>query len=350
MTKAIFTLLYTPEYLPGALVLAATLEEAVAQRSDLQLGLLIDKSRFSATQYQLLQRHFSHIVDIQPIKLSNDKLTKLLKRPELAKTFSKVLLWGLDYETVLYLDSDTLPNLTCKGPLVIDLLGLDFPEQSIVASPDAGFPDVFNSGVFMLHPNKTDADALRALSSITSNTNSFDGADQGLLNQFFNENPDWVEGALAGHDPQSRWIKLPFLYNVTPSAQYQYLPAAIHFSHAQNSTQLLGKRSEAKVIHFIGENKPWNSFPENEGLDGLWWDTFNRHFGKKTSVDMSDPAQYDPPASPTSLTAKTAPEITLDIHAVSEKMDETRVSDHLPPIFTFETYSDIPKATRLFNT
>lgn len=355
MTKAIFTLLYTPEYLPGALVLAATLSEAVAERSDLHLGLLIDKSRFSTTQYQLLQRHFSHIVDIQPIELSNDKLTHLLKRPELAKTFSKVLLWGLDYETVLYMDCDTLPNITCKGPLVVDLLDLDFPRESIVASPDGGFPDVFNSGVFMLHPNKSDKDALLARSSRACNTNSFDGADQGLLNQYFNENPDWVQGALAGHKAINRWIRLPFLYNVTPSAQYQYLPAAIHFSNALNPTQLLGKESEAKVIHYIGQNKPWNHPLDPQGLDGLWWDVFNRYFGKESGEEMSDLTQFEkshtsPNHFPPAISApEVAKEITLDIHAVSEKMDETRVSDHVPPIFTFETYPDIPKATRQFN-
>ena len=50
---------------------------------------------------------------------------------------------------------------------------------------------------------------------------SFDGADQGLLNQYFNAQPDWVQALLTKHDAtvdletvsytqDSNWIKIPF--------------------------------------------------------------------------------------------------------------------------------------------
>lgn len=56
----------------------------------------------------------------------------------------------------------------------------------------------------------------------------FVGGDQGILNDFFRE-----------------WRRLPFVFNVTPSASYSYTPAYKKFF------------DDIKVVHFIGVNKPW---------------------------------------------------------------------------------------------
>ena len=76
---------------------------------------------------------------------------------------------------------------------------------------------------------------------------SFDGGDQGLLNSFFNS---W-----SGHSKQINGLRtqrLPFTYNVTPSAFYSYVPAYVKF------------KSDIRVIHFIGRVKPWNLNRNND--------------------------------------------------------------------------------------
>ena len=120
---------------------------------------------------------------------------------------------------------DTLPIIpdAANGGTVLDLLALDFPKFKILAAPDSGFPDIFNSGVFALRPNLDDYTNLAALvqESVINPNVSFDGADQGLLNQYFNAQPDWVQALLTKHDAtvdletvsytqDSNWIKIPF--------------------------------------------------------------------------------------------------------------------------------------------
>jgi glycogenin len=100
------------------------------------------------------------------------------------------------------------------------------------AAADVGWPDIFNSGVFVFKPS---LDTYGKLIQFADSVGSFDGGDQGLLNQFFS---DWSTGS------SSR--RLPFLYNTASTATYSYLPAFKHFS------------KNVKIIHFIGETKPWS--------------------------------------------------------------------------------------------
>ncbi|VDP02430.1 unnamed protein product [Soboliphyme baturini] len=85
----------------------------------------------------------------------------------------------------------------------------DYPELS--AAPDIGWPDIFNSGVFVFCPSEETFHALLQCALVSG---SFDGGDQGLLNTFFG---DWC---LKG--PSHR---LPFIYNTSSSVIYSYLAA-----------------------------------------------------------------------------------------------------------------------------
>ncbi|KAK6465551.1 transferase activity protein [Scheffersomyces coipomensis] len=340
MTKAVFTLLYTASYLPGALVLGSSLKKLIDQNGqDIDIGILIDKSKFSNHQLSLLNQFYNVLIDVNPLKSTiTDKLIHDLGRPELDKTFTKINLWSLiDYETVLYLDSDTLPVLPTSSNQgsVIDLLSLDFPKFKILAAPDSGFPDIFNSGVFVLKPNLNDYTILDNLvrESITNPNVSFDGADQGLLNQYFNTQPDWVRALLSQDNTNvndafntTNWIKIPFLYNVTPSSQYEYLPAFKHFTtitpnfpptgpseypinlhggeNDEENDQILQSTlktlsryqssaftyiqssgpSQVKLIHFIGPFKPWRSRSTATGIHRDWWKVWIDTFGQK-SID-----------------------------------------------------------------
>ena len=95
-----------------------------------------------------------------------------------------------------------------------------------------GWPDCFNSGVFVYTPS---VDTFEKLIVHATNEGSFDGGDQGLLNTFFS---DWATQDITKH--------LPFLYNMCASATYSYLPAFEYYER------------NVKIIHFIGTSKPWH--------------------------------------------------------------------------------------------
>lgn len=336
MTNAIFTLVYNPDYLAGALVLGIQLQKIKQVSShDFALGILVDKLQFTTPQLDKLFKYYDEVIDVSPLestiyfKLEND-----LGRPELGKTFTKVKLWSLDkYDKVLYLDADTLPLLPSDNATsVADLLRLEFPQDKVIAAPDSGFPDIFNSGVLLLKPNQKTYDDLVALvkESADNPDVSFDGADQGLLNQYFNSQPDWVVQLLSKdkanveqrQNIDNNWIKLPFLYNVTPSSAYEYLPAIKHFHgepsapegvdyrdggfdqrsndqkildltsetllryHFAATQYVVANASQIKVFHFIGPYKPWSSSSTVSGIHKDWWKLWIEEFGQRSVQEV----------------------------------------------------------------
>ena len=146
-----------------------------------------------------------------------------------------------------------------------DVVALRAPDElfdlknTFAGVPDIGWPDCFNSGVLSLKPNMGDYYALLALAQRGI---SFDGADQGLLNMYFRD-----------------WHRLSFTYNCTPSGNYQYVPAYRHFE------------SSIKLIHYIGNDKPWivgrdksNSTAVYEELLGRWWAIYDKHYKVPVSL------------------------------------------------------------------
>lgn len=330
MTKAVATLLYGTDYLPGALVLGVTMrnliENAGEKGRDIELVVLIEEHYLSREQIKLLKSIYDDVLEITAlISTHKEKLFETLKRPDLEKTFSKIYLWSLRrYSQILYVDADTLPNIN-GGQLqgsILDLLQLEFATNRILASPDSGFPDVFNSGVFVIKPNEADYKNLVRLATDVKpkKSTTFDGADQGLLNQYFNSQPDWIQDLLgskeldvvkADNTRSSNWIKIPFLYNVTPTVHYEYLPACKYFaSNLLDATQETPKTnrdedtskylssyfegafnyfhsndSRIKLIHFIGPQKPWMS-SEADATFKPWWDVWKLHFGRLSISDV----------------------------------------------------------------
>ena len=131
----------------------------------------------------------------------------------------QIQCWTLtDYSKCVFLDADTL--------LVQNSDEL-FDREEFSAAPDAGWPDCFNSGVFVFRP---DLHTFRELVKHAMASSSFDGGDQGLLNTFYSS---WATRDISRH--------LPFTYNMVASATYSYLPAYKHFGH------------NVKIVHFIGE-------------------------------------------------------------------------------------------------
>lgn len=80
-----------------------------------------------------------------------------------------------------------------------------FKQSELSAACDVGWPDCFNSGMFVFVPSQ---DTYAKLIEFAKTTGSFDGGDQGLLNSYF-----------------PTWNRLSFVYNMVASAAYTYLPA-----------------------------------------------------------------------------------------------------------------------------
>ncbi|ANB15950.1 glycogenin glucosyltransferase GLG1 [Sugiyamaella lignohabitans] len=256
MSFAFLTLLYSDDYLPGALVLARSL---IGVGSVLPRGILITNqvTEFARSE---LAKVYDHIIPVDPIVADDQTFGfQLLARPELANAYTKIHVWNqTQFSKIVFLDADTL---VLKN--VDDLFSdrwLDHNDDQcldrISAAPDIGWPDIFNSGVFVACPNKSTFENLQTRALDTSGKYSFDGGDQGLLNQYFTEN--------------SKWNRLPFIYNVTPSTSYQYLPAYSYY------------HSQVSIVHFIGSTKPWQGdAPGNRDMAFKWRSIYRQHYGEK---------------------------------------------------------------------
>lgn len=200
----------------------------------------------TSTAFDISQTIYDELIPVDPTTNGTPANLWLMDRPDLISAFTKIELWRqTQFSRIVYIDCDVV---ALRAP--DELLSLD---ADFAAAPDVGWPDCFNSGVMVLRPNLQD---YYALGGLAERGVSFDGADQGLLNEHFRD-----------------LHRLSFTYNCTPSANYQYIPAYRHF---QNTISL---------IHFIGAEKPWNSarpadpvdWPYNQLL-GKWWAVYDRHY------------------------------------------------------------------------
>ncbi|XP_045523933.1 titin isoform X1 [Pieris brassicae] len=297
--RAWVTLATNDSYGLGALVLAHSLRRV---GSAYPAVVLITPSVTDAMRERLSA--VFEVVTVDVLDSQDAAHLALLKRPELGITFTKIHCWNLtQYEKCVFLDADILVVQNC------DEL---FEREELSAAPDVGWPDCFNSGVFVFTPS---ADTFSRLIKFAQERGSFDGGDQGLLNSFFS---DWSS------DNNKR---LPFLYNVTSAAFYSYLPALKHFG--QN----------LKIIHFIGPAKPWlqhynfesQSVDAPEHLKGflqVWWNLFTSQVHNQLDEAMGNLEQ--PSESP---------------------RDVEDVSDLLPDVeqrLNYATYDPVPDPTSEF--
>jgi len=189
-----------------------------------------------------------HIIPVDRMSNSKPANLFLMGRPDLLYAFTKLALWRqTQYSKIVYIDAD-----------IVALRNLDDlfeTKANFAAAPDIGWPDAFNSGLMVLTPDMGDFWAMQALAQ---SGDSFDGADQGLLNQYYEHRP---------------WQRLSFTYNCTPSAEYQWEPAYRYH------------KSNIKAVHFIGKDKPWFVGRQAGGgqgtygeLVGKWWSVYDRHY------------------------------------------------------------------------
>jgi len=218
--EAFVTLATNDTYAIGALVLAHSLRNVQTTR---RLAVLITNG-VSAGVRQQLSEVFDVVTEVNVLDSRDTANLALLTRPDLGVTFTKLHCWRLtQFSKAVFLDADTL---------VLHNVDELFEREELSAAPDAGWPDCFNSGVFVYRPSQ---ETYESLLQFALSQGSFDGGDQGLLNMYFN---DWATKDINKH--------LPFIYNVVSQAFYSYLPAFRYY----------GKT--VKIAHFIGAIKPWH--------------------------------------------------------------------------------------------
>ena len=115
-------------------------------------------------------------------------------RPDLSTVLTKLHIFRLtQFSKIIFLDADVLP--------IRPLSHLFTLPHEFSAVPDVGWPDIFNSGFMVLSPGE---DKFTEVMTLSKTKGSWDGADQGLLNEWRGSN----------------WNRLSFTYNTTPTAVY----------------------------------------------------------------------------------------------------------------------------------
>jgi len=263
-SEAFVTLATNDGYALGALVLGQSIRQVGTTR---QLVVMISK-HLSNLLRKTLQSTFDEVIVVPELDSQDAEHLRLLSRPELGVTFTKLHCWLLDqYSKCIFLDAD------CVVLKSIDDL---FEREELSAAPDAGWPDCFNSGLFVYRPSKETHRKLMEFANQQSS--SFDGGDQGLLNGFFS---NWRSSDISRH--------IPFTYNVTSNAFYSYLPAVTQF------------RSDIRMVHFAGPIKPWQLTynPQTQQLSGnlgsqheiqrdflrQWWQVMYEHVWPQLSTN-----------------------------------------------------------------
>ncbi|KAJ3613481.1 hypothetical protein NHX12_019730 [Muraenolepis orangiensis] len=218
--QAFVTLATTDSYAKGAMVLGQSLRK---HKTTKKLVALIGPHVTEPCR-TVLESVFDEVRVVDLMESGDTAHLALMKRPDLGVTFTKLHCWSLThYSKCVFMDADTL---------VLSNIDELFEREELSAAPDPGWPDCFNSGVFVFTPSNETHEKLLAF---CSENGSFDGGDQGVLNSFFNT---WATADISKH--------LPFIYNLSSIAIYSYLPAFKQYGH------------EAKVVHFLGKVKPWS--------------------------------------------------------------------------------------------
>ncbi|XP_076839277.1 glycogenin-2 isoform X2 [Brachyhypopomus gauderio] len=280
--QAFVTLATNDGYCKGSLVVGKCLRRHGTTR---KLVVMVSPSVSSEARLNL-EDVFDEVVLVDVLDSRDRAHLSCLGRTELGVTFTKFHCWTLTHYTkCVFLDADTL--VLCN----VDEL---FERDELSAAPDAGWPDCFNSGVFVFVPSMA---THRRLLEHADLHGSFDGGDQGLLNSFFS---DWAIKDISKH--------LPFVYNLSANTLYTYLPAFQKFGH------------QAKIVHFLGDTKPWNlkfnqqpssglpSWDSNRNLQryvNLWWAEYysltEQRVHEPLETRDSAPVQHGQPMATTQM-------------------------------------------------
>jgi len=267
------TLATNDVYAVGALVWANSLRRLKTTR---QIVAIVTPG-VSANIKAHLQSTCDSVLSVDVLDSGDAAHLALMKRPELGVTLTKIHAWSLtQFSKCVFMDADTL---------VVDNIDELFEREELSATPDIGWPDCFNSGVFVFTPSDQ---TFRGLLKLAESEGSFDGGDQGLLNAYFSS---WSTS------PPTR--RLPFIYNMAANVTYSYAPAFKRFGQ------------DVKVCHFLGPLKPWHhGFDEYSGkvtpvgnsyhvLSFLqtWWNIYRQDVFSNLNLKQQETIQSQPKSS-----------------------------------------------------
>ncbi|WP_019205562.1 glycosyltransferase [Limosilactobacillus ingluviei] len=183
---------------------------------------------------------------IEPI-VANDNIARENEnsnQPKWTNTFSKLKIFDFtDYDKLVFLDSDML--------VVSNLDNLFERKNMSAVSADAEYPGndyhELNSGLLVIVPKKGESERLLNLVPTTSDTPI---GDQDILHSGF---PFWR------NTPD---LHLGSEYNV-------------FVNHVDYYRKHIWKKTNEKVIHFVGPQKPWQLSPVQSFLfilkKTIWW-------------------------------------------------------------------------------
>jgi glycogenin glucosyltransferase len=175
--EAFITLLTNNSYASGALVLGHSLR---AGQTTKQLAILIT-AQVSRPIREKLAGVYDAVIEIGEIDSHSKANLELLGRPELGITLTKIHVFNqTQYSKVIFLDADTLVLRNIDELFDTAANGaLDDKDRNkrFAAAPDAGWPDCFNSGVFVCRPSFED---YQGLIEMASQEGTFDGKTKPL--------------------------------------------------------------------------------------------------------------------------------------------------------------------------
>uniref|UniRef100_A0A8C2NHW7 glycogenin glucosyltransferase n=1 Tax=Capra hircus TaxID=9925 RepID=A0A8C2NHW7_CAPHI len=140
-----------------ALVLGLSLKQ---HRTTRKLVVLVTP-QVSDSMRKTLETVFDEVIVVDVLDSGDSAHLTLMKRPELGVTLTKLHCWSLtQYSKCVFMDADTLVLAN------IDDL---FEREELSAAPDPGWPDCFNSGVFVYQPSVETYNQLLHLASEQGN-------------------------------------------------------------------------------------------------------------------------------------------------------------------------------------
>ncbi|XP_010132718.1 PREDICTED: glycogenin-1-like, partial [Buceros rhinoceros silvestris] len=158
--QSFVTLATNDSYVKGALVLGSSLQQ---YRTTRKLTALITP-QVSDLMRRVLEKVFDEVVLVNVLDSGDSAHLALMKRPELGVTLTKLHCWELtQFSKCVFMDADTM---------VLSNIDELFEREELSAAPDPGWPDCFNSGVFVYRPS---IETYNQLLQFATEKGSFDG-------------------------------------------------------------------------------------------------------------------------------------------------------------------------------
>lgn len=237
--KAYFTLV-SNEYVPGAVALIKSLKK----HTNIPIHFIdIDLTEENILRLESLGGIREKVKKLRSLKAKykewhiNEKFAN--------NCFNKLHVWNFDYETVVYLDSDTIVVKSIDHlfdlpyPLAAcPVLNVDLNLKTRQISNFRFDPNRFNSGVMVIKPDKITFKSMIENKDIVE---TYDGADQGFLNNYF-----------------KKWHALNCNYNVTKRV-YKF-------------TEIWNKIKDDVFVYHFTTTKPWIKL--EDPMDELWQDVY----------------------------------------------------------------------------